>query len=555
MSFGDYVIAKSVTICGVLGEYYYFKPFTTQNGISKLIKYMRAIFFKFLGFVIVLEVILFFLWKPGLWSLVVLGPLMFIGIMDIRSKRHTIRRNFPILGNIRYLFEKIRPEIQQYFVETETEGTPINRMFRSVIYQRAKRVNDTRPFGTQLNVYKAGYEWVDHSVNAVPMEEINQDPRVLIGGKDCLKPYNASVLNISAMSYGSLSKNAVLALNKGAATGGFYHNTGEGSVSPYHLKHGGDLVWQIGTGYFGCRTKEGTFSAEKFKERAALETVKMIEVKISQGAKPGHGGILPAVKNTPEIAEIRGVDPYTTVASPPTHSAFKDAEGLMHFIKELRELSGGKPIGFKLCIGRKSEFIDYCKAMLATGIKPDYIAVDGGEGGTGAAPVEFTNSLGRPLRDGLSFVHNTLVGFDLRKEIKVVAAGKLFTAYHMVRAFALGADICNSARAMMMAIGCIQALECNRNSCPAGVATQDPVLSNGLDVEDKAKRTANFHKQTIHSLMDFLGAAGLRSPSDMKREYVNRRIDMSTIKNYEELYPSMKPGILLNEETTPSNYK
>lgn len=516
---------------------------------------MRRKFFKALVITILVEILFFFFWKEGLWSLIVVVPIMFIGINDTLSKRHTIRKNFPILGNIRYLFEKIRPEIQQYFVETDTEGTPINRMFRSVIYQRAKRDNDTRPFGTQLDVYRAGYEWMDHSVNAIPSEEIDTDPRVIIGGKDCKQPYSASVYNISAMSYGSLSKNAVEALNKGAKLGGFYHNTGEGSISPYHLKHGGDLVWQIGTGYFGCRTKEGEFSPEKFAKKASLESVKMIEIKISQGAKPGHGGILPAIKNTAEIAEIRGVEPHTTVASPPTHTAFKDAEGLMHFIKQLRDLSGGKPIGFKLCVGRPEEFIDYCKAMISTGIKPDYIAVDGGEGGTGAAPVEFANSLGRPLRDGLAFVQNTLVGYNLRSEIKLIAAGKLFTAYHMVRIFALGADVCNSARAMMMAIGCIQALVCNRNTCPTGVATQDKMLMKGLDVEDKAQRTANFQKQTIHSLMEFIGAAGLRSPSEIQRDYVNRRVDMSTIKNYEELYPSMKPGILLHDETTPSNYR
>ncbi|PKP51207.1 MAG: FMN-binding glutamate synthase family protein, partial [Bacteroidetes bacterium HGW-Bacteroidetes-12] len=381
------------------------------------------------------------------------------------------------------------------------------------------------------------YEWMDRSIYAKIEHEINHSPRVMIGGKDCKKPYSASLLNISAMSFGALSQNAVLAMNKGAKLGGFAHNTGEGGISPYHKEHGGDLIWQVGTGYFGCRNETGNFCPDTFQKNATLENVKMIEIKLSQGAKPGHGGILPATKNTEEIAAIRHVKPFTDVLSPPRHTAFDTPEDLMNFIAQLRNLSGGKPIGFKLCVGKKQEFINFCEAMQKTGIKPDFITVDGGEGGTGAAPVEFSNSLGMPLRDGLAFVVDTLKSFGLKEEIKVIAAGKILSGFHMVRAIALGADLCNSARAMMMAVGCIQALQCNTNKCPVGVATQSKSLMKGLNVEDKSQRVANYHKKTVSAFAELLGAAGLSKPEELRREHINRRISMTTVMDYSEIYP------------------
>jgi len=497
---------------------------------------------------LVLIAVIAVFWKPILWSLILILPLIIMGIYDIIQKKHAIRRNFPVLGRLRYVLESIRPEIMQYFVETDTEGRPLNRIFRSLIYQRSKKANDTTPFGTQMNVYRSGYEWMDHSMyakNNVKDIKNHEYPRIKIGGKDCKQPYESSLLNISAMSFGSLSKNAVMAMNKGAKIGGFAQNTGEGGLSPYHLKHGGDLIWQVGTGYFGCRNDDGTFNPNTFKENAIKPQVKMIEIKISQGAKPGHGGILPAIKNTEEIAAIRHIKPHVDVLSPPAHSAFSNPIEFIHFIKQLRDLSGGKPIGFKLCVGKQQEFIDVCKAMLATGIKPDFITVDGGEGGTGAAPVEFSNSMGMPLREGLVFVHDTLRGFDLRKEIKLFASGKVLTGFHMARVLALGADVCNSARAMMLATGCIQALQCNTNTCPVGVATQNKSLMKGLDVADKGIRVANFHEETVHSFLELVAAAGLEHPSQITRKYINRRIGMHKVAMYSEIYPEVTEGSLL----------
>ena len=484
-------------------------------------------------------------WPGALWILLVVTPLVIVGYADLLQKKHAIRRNFPVIGNLRYLLEKLRPEIMQYFVETDTEGRPINRIFRSIIYQRAKKVNDTAPFGTQVDVYRTGYEWMDHSIYTKKANHDDAEHRVLIGGSDCKMPYAASLLNISAMSYGSLSANAILALNEGARLGNFAHNTGEGGISPHHLKNGGDLIWQIGTGYFGCRNDAGGFDVEKFKVNAAHQCVKMIELKISQGAKPGHGGILPGSKNTTEIAAIRGVTPHTDVNSPTSHSAFSNAKELMEFIKQLREQSGGKPVGFKICIGKKHEFTDICKAMISTGIKPDFITIDGGEGGTGAAPIEFSNSLGMPLRDGLAFAFDTLTGFGLKKDIKLIAAGKIFTGFHMVRAMALGADICNSARGMMMALGCIQALQCNTNKCPVGVATQDKSLMKGLDPADKSVRVYNYHQATIKSFLELLAAAGISCPEELSRQHVNRRVTMNHIMSYDEIYPAIPEGSIL----------
>ncbi len=494
-------------------------------------------------------------WSPFLWSFLVIIPLILMGIVDMIQKKHAIRRNFPVIGRMRYLLEAIRPEIMQYFVETDTQGRPINRIFRSLIYQRSKKVNDTTPFGTQMDVYRSGYEWMDHSMYVKNTYDKKECSRILIGGKDCKKPYHASLLNISAMSFGSLSENAILALNKGAKIGEFAHNTGEGGLSPYHLKYGGDLIWQIGTAYFGCRTDDGNFSKETFKEGAIKEQVKMIEIKLSQGAKPGHGGVLPAIKNTKEIAEIRHVKPHIDILSPPSHSAFSNPLEMMEFIKQLRELSGGKPIGFKLCVGKKEEFIDICKAMVKSGISPDFITVDGGEGGTGAAPVEFSNSIGMPLREGLVFVHDTLVGFNLKDEIKIIASGKIFSGFHMVRAKALGADLCNSARAMMLSVGCIQARECNVNTCPTGVATQNKSLMKGLVVDEKAQRVSNYHEESLHSFMEMIAAAGLKNHDEIERKHVNRRIGMHTIAKYDDIYPPIQKGCLLTKENIPKDYK
>jgi len=478
-----------------------------------------------------------------------------LGLYDITQTKHSILKNFPVIGHGRFLLESIRPEIMQYFVETDTEGRPFNRIFRSIIYQRSKGAIDTMPFGTQMNVYQAGYEWMDHSMYAKNAEILNHNPRVTFGATECKQPYSASILNISAMSFGSLSKNAVMALNKGAKIGGFAHNTGEGGISPYHLKYGGDLIWQVGTGYFGCRDENGNFSEELYKVNSTRPEVKMIELKISQGAKPGHGGILPAAKNTQEIANIRNVKPGETVFSPPAHSSFSNSHGLINFIKKLRDLSGGKPVGFKLCIGKKQEFVDIFKAMIELNIKPDFITIDGGEGGTGAAPVEFSNSLGMPLRDGLLFASSILNGFNLKKDIKLIAAGKIVTGFHIARAIALGADACNSARAMMMSIGCIQALRCNLNDCPVGVATQEKSLVKGLDVDDKAERAARYHTDTVHSFVELIAAAGVNNPDEITRTHINRRVSMNNVMKYDELYPSIETGSFLSESTTPEKYK
>lgn len=500
---------------------------------------------QFIGLSIVTSlslIILSLYWPSVWWSFVIVGPIIFLGTLDIFDKKHTLRRNFPLLGAFRYIMEDLRPKIYQYFIESETDGAPINRMFRSIVYQRAKGALSTNPFGTKLDVYLDGYEWANHSIHPINHHDLDGHPRVMIGGPACKHPYSSSIYNVSAMSYGALSDRAIEALNGGAKLGNFAHNTGEGSISQYHLKHGGDLIWQIGTGYFGCRNKDGTFNEEMFKEKAAQDQVKMIEIKMSQGAKPGHGGILPAVKNTKEIAAIRAVEPHTRVDSPPAHSAFGNPEELMHFIKKLRDLSDGKPIGFKLCVGNKIEFTDLCIAMQNTGITPDFITVDGGEGGTGAAPLEFSNNIGMPLRDGLAFVCDSLRGYGFKKDIRVIASGKILTGFHIFRAFALGADACYSARGMMLALGCIQALECHSNNCPTGVATQKQHLVKGLNVEDKIKRVAKFHNETVMSFVEFMGATGVDSISKIKRHHVYRRLDQERIKTYAEIYPNIKVG-------------
>lgn len=484
-----------------------------------------------------------------------LSPILFlfvgVGFYDLFQNKHAIKRNFPLLGRLRYVFEMIRPEINQYFVESNTDGAPINRENRSIVYQRAKKVIDSLPFGTQLDVYGFGYEFVGHSMRAthVPVDSL----RVTMGGKDCLQPYSCSIFNISAMSYGALSKNAVMALNGGAKDGNFAHNTGEGGISSYHTSSGGDLIWQIGTGYFGCRDSEGKFDRELFVKKAAYPQIKMIEIKISQGAKPGHGGILPQKKITEEIAMIRHVSMDKDVISPPSHSAFNGPKELCHFIKELRTLSEGKPIGIKLCIGVEEEFIDLCRAMVSEGITPDFIAIDGGEGGTGAAPLEFSNYIGMPGIDALIFVDNILKGFGLRDQVKIIAAGKVTTGFQIIKLLSLGADAVYAARSFMLALGCIQALRCNSNDCPAGVATQDPTLVRGLVVSNKRVRVKNFHNETIRSVSEILGAMGITSITQLSRRHIKKRIDPHTIKHYGELYPVVENKDFINNKI-PESY-
>lgn len=487
-----------------------------------------------------------YFYPNALWWFVVLLPLVAIGMYDMLQKKHTVQRNFPLIGHLRYFFEFIAPELHQYFVESDVDGLPFSRLQRNYVYKRAKLQLETHPFGTELNVYEPGYCWMAHSM--YPLEELSQIPRVRFGSASCTQPYFASIFNISAMSYGALGKHAVAALNKGAKLGRFYQNTGEGGVSPYHLKYGGDLVWQIGTGYFGCRDDEGNFSEKEFVESATLSSVKMIEIKISQGAKPGLGGVLPAKKNTEEIARIRRLTPYKMVHSPPAHQAFSDAKGLLRFIVRLRQLSGGKPVGFKLCIGSKHEFIKICEAMVETGIKPDFITVDGGEGGTGAAPVEFSDHVGMPLDEALVFVVDTLIGYDLKKDIRVIASCKVITGFDIMKHIAIGADACNCARGMMFALGCIQALKCDTNECPTGIATHRPELQAGLVESDKGVRVANYHKETVKSALALLTAAGLDHVSALNRSYIYKRLDTKTITTFNQLYPYPQRGSLLKQK-------
>ncbi len=479
-----------------------------------------------------------------LWPALAFGALAVVGLMDYLQPRQSIRRNYPVLAHFRFFFEMIRPEIRQYFIESDTDELPFSRAQRSIIYQRAKGVADKRPFGTQLDVYEPQYEWINHSL--MPATIASHDFRVTIGGAECSQPYSASVMNISAMSFGALSANAVLALNEGARRGQFYHDTGEGSVSRYHREPGGDLVWEIGSGYFGCRSPQGGFDAERFRENAASAQVKMIEIKLSQGAKPGHGGVLPGAKVTPEIAEARGVPLGEDCVSPATHSAFSTPIEMMEFVARLRELSGGKPVGIKLAIGHPWEIFGVVKAMLQTGITPDFIVVDGGEGGTGAAPLEFTNHVGAPLREGLMLVHNTLVGANLRARVKIGASAKIVTAFDIARSMAMGADWCNSARGFMFALGCLQAQVCHTGHCPTGVTTQDPKRMRALVVPDKAERVYQFHRNTLHALQELMAAAGLTHPNQLGPEHIIRRISSTEVRSLAALHLWLKPGELLD---------
>jgi glutamate synthase domain-containing protein 2 len=473
----------------------------------------------------------------------VFGTLSALGTVDLLQSRHAVLRNYPISAHLRFLLEAIRPEMRQYFFEDEKQGQPFSRDQRAIVYQRAKAVLDKRPFGTQYDVYAEGYEWLRHSI--APAHHASEPFRITVGGPDCSKPYSASVFNISAMSFGSLSPNAVRALNGGAKLGGFAHDTGEGGFSPYHGEMGGDIIWEVGSGYFGCRNSDGTFSAEKFAATAVCDQIKMVELKLSQGAKPGHGGVLPAAKVSAEISRTRGVPMGVDCISPASHSAFTTPIGLMQMIAEMRRLSGGKPAGFKLCIGHPWEFLAICKAMLETGICPDFIVVDGKEGGTGAAPLEFLDHLGMPLRDGLSFVHNALIGIGVRDRIRIGASGKIITAFDIARAMALGADWCNAARGFMFALGCIQSQSCHTDRCPTGVATQDRSRQRALVVPDKLHRVANFHASTLQSLIELTAAAGLHHPNEFGLEHFSRRVSASEVMTFAQLYPPLAPGELL----------
>ena len=491
---------------------------------------------------------------PENWWIVagLLTPLVLIGVRDILQRAHSLQRNYPLVGHFRAAFESIRPQIRQYLMESSTDGRPFDRGQRSLVYQRAKNVLDTVPFGTERDVREVAYEWVNHSMSPQPAE---REPfRITIGNAQCAQPYAASVFNISAMSFGSLSAAAIRALNIGAKRGGFAHDTGEGGLSPYHLENGGDLIWEVGTGYFSTRMPDGAFDPDRFRTLAAHAQVKMIEIKLSQGAKPGHGGILPAAKLTQEIAGIRGVPLGRDCVSPAGHAAFSTPTGLLEFVAQLRKLSGGKPTGFKLCVGHRWEFLGICKAMLETGIFPDFIVVDGKEGGTGAAPVEFSDHVGTPLREGLLFVHNALVGCNVREHIRIGASGKIISAFDIAAAMAMGADWCNSARGFMFALGCLQSQKCHTNKCPVGIATQDPSRQRGLVVGEKAERVANFHGNTVEALAELVAAAGLKHPSEIGPRHILRRVSPDRVVALDHAYAMLEPGQLLDGGTLPEQW-
>lgn len=480
------------------------------------------------------------------WWWLAAGPLLalaVLGVADLAQRRHSVLRNYPIAGHLRFLLESIRPEIQQYFVERNTDGAPFDREARSLVYQRAKATEAEEPFGTERDVYATGYEHFVHSMCALPTPE--QPPRVRVGGPDCRRPYDMSLLNVSAMSFGSLSANAILALNTGAARGGFAHDTGEGGLSEYHLRPGGDLVWEIGTGYFGCRTADGGFDAGTFADKAAHDAVKCVSLKLSQGAKPGLGGVLPGPKVNAEIARVREVPEGKTVISPPAHRVFASPIQLVEFLARMREPAEGKPVGFKLCVGTRRDVLAICKAMLAVGTAPDFIIVDGGEGGTGAGPLEFLDHIGTPLTEGLITVHNALVGTGLRDRVRVGASGKVSSGADMVKRMIQGADYTNAARAMMFAVGCIQAQTCHTNTCPVGVATQDPRRARALDVADKSLRVQRFHAATVRSATQILASLGVHDPARLHPGLLRRRVAPTEILGYDELYDWLAPGELL----------
>jgi glutamate synthase domain-containing protein 2 len=514
---------------------------------------VRALIVAAVGCVAAVLALLAIAISPWWWALA--GPTLLlagIGVWDLLQTRHSVLRLYPILGHGRFLMEAIRPETQQYFIESNTDGTPFDRETRDMVYERAKGTKDDEPFGTERDVNALGYEFLRHSLRAKFAPD--EPPRVRLGGPDCTQPYDIALLNVSAMSFGAMSANAILALNGGAARGGFAHDTGEGGISPYHLCPGGDLIWEIGSGYFGCRTAEGNFDPVQFAEKATLPNVKAISIKLSQGAKPGLGGVLPGAKVSAEIAATRGVPQGKTVISPPSHTAFHNPIEFMGFIATLRRLSGGKPVGFKLCVGARSEFLSICKGILATEIAPDFVIVDGGEGGTGAAPVEFEDHVGMPLTEGLMIVHNALVGTGLRDRIRIGASGKIASGVDIVTRICQGADFTMSARAMMFAIGCIQAQKCHTNHCPVGVTTQDPARARALYVPDKTQRVYNFQKSTVASAAQIVASMGLDSFAELDPAMLNRRIESQRTATYAELYEWLMPGELL-EEPVPTSWR
>jgi len=492
----------------------------------------------------------FLLLPISIWLSLLSLALFFVGLHDYRQTHHAILRNYPVTGHLRFMLEYIRPEIRQYFLESDEEDLPFSRNQRAMVYSRAKRQNDKRGFGTIRSMYASDSEWFVHS--AAPKHADPATMRVQIGGPNCKQPYSSSIFNISAMSFGSLSPNAIRALNRGAQMGGFAHDTGEGSISPYHREHGGDLIWEIGSGYFGCRNSAGHFDAEKFAQQAQSPQVKMIEIKLSQGAKPGHGGVLPAAKVTAEIASTRGVPMGQDCVSPAGHSEFSTPLGLVDFIRRLRELSGGKPVGFKLCIGQPWEWFGIVKAMLKEDTWPDFIVVDGSEGGTGAAPVEFSDHMGMPMREGLRLVHNTLVGVGKRDLLKIGVSGKIISAFDVARAMALGANWCNSARGFMFALGCIQSRSCHTDHCPTGVATQDPDRQRALVVPDKATRVKNFHDLTVEAVAELVGAAGLEHPEQITPHYIMVRDGSGQAVSLDTQIPALAHGVLLDESQLTS---
>lgn len=500
---------------------------------------------RYIPFAIVFALCVWSLFIPlsgAAWLLLLAWPLLVLGAADLVQRRHSLYRNYPVVGHLRALAESVRPQIQQYFIESDIDGRPYDRQQRSLIYQRSKNEVETHPFGTERSVLRSGYEWVNHSM--APRAADHEPPRVRIGGSACQQAYDTALLNVSAMSFGSLSAAAIEALSRGAARGRFAHDTGEGAISPYHERGGADLIWELGTGYFGARARDGGFDAGAFKDKAALPQVKMIEVKLSQGAKPGHGGILPASKVTEEIARTRGIPVGEECVSPAYHRAFDTPRGLLEFVAQLRDLSGGKPVGFKLCIGHRWEFLAICKAMLDTGLRPDFIVIDGKEGGTGAAPVEFTDHVGTPLRDGLLFARNALVGCDLKADIRLGAAGKVASGFDMAVMMALGADWCNAARAFMFALGCLQSQHCHTNHCPVGIATQDPLRQKGLDITDKSVRVANYQAKTVRALLEITAAAGLEHPHELQPYHFFHRTSSRESELLSETYPLLQAGVL-----------
>ncbi len=515
-----------------------FKAFSGGNGLKRALVPLGAILASLL-FVALAFVSLW--WLAGL---VVTVPVVALGAYDALQTRWTLTRNYPVAARIRWLFYDLRPYLRAYVIEGDLEGKPYSVEARNLVYARARGEIDVHPFGTELDTDSDEYEWLSHSIE--PSDFAERHSRITIGGEQCSKAYSASVLNISAMSFGALSANAIEALNLAARDGGFYHDTGEGGISPYHLKHGGDLVWEIGSGYFGCRNSDGTFDEGLFAENATRDVVKMTEIKLSQGAKPGHGGVLPGRKVTAEIAQARKVRAGEDCVSPRAHSAFSTPVEMLEFAASMRELSGGKPVGIKLCVGQIHEVLAIMKAMIKSGILVDFIVVDGGEGGTGAAPLELSNHVGMPLTEGLITVRNALVGTGLRDKVKLAASGKVFSAAGLARNFAIGADWCNAARAFMFSIGCIQAQRCHTDTCPTGITTQDPRRQRGLVPEVHAARAARFHAKTLEALSVIVAAAGLDHPRDLMPHHLVHRVGSASARRIDHIYPFLAKNALID---------